>query len=184
MKILLLLSLGTLAVLAVQRVFFSFGAQSPEDYADTAPPFDIRIALNGAMISEGVIYGPTGRVDARFVARMQGNWANDGTGTLAESFSYATGGTQERKWFLTMGENGHFTATASDIIGTATGQQVGSTVRMKYRIKLDEDAGGHVLDVTDWLYLMENGSIMNRSEMRKFGIKVAELVASIRPDDT
>jgi len=28
---------------------------------------------------------------------------------------------------------------------------------------------------------MENGTIMNRSEMRKFGVKVAELVATIRP---
>ena len=38
-----------------------------------------------------------------------------------------------------------------------------------------------MLDVTDWMYLMENGTIMNRSEMRKFGIKVAELIATIRP---
>ncbi len=40
---------------------------------------------------------------------------------------------------------------------------------------------GHVLDVTDWMYLMENGTIMNRSQFRKFGIKVAELVATMRP---
>jgi hypothetical protein len=43
-----------------------------------------------------------------------------------------------------------------------------------------ESAGGHVLDVTDWMYLMENGTIMNRSQFRKFGIKVAELVATMR----
>jgi hypothetical protein len=28
---------------------------------------------------------------------------------------------------------------------------------------------------------MENGTIMNRSEFRKFGFKVAELVATMRP---
>jgi hypothetical protein len=38
-----------------------------------------------------------------------------------------------------------------------------------------------VLDVTDWMYLMENGTILNRSEMRKFGIKVVELIATMRP---
>ena len=38
-----------------------------------------------------------------------------------------------------------------------------------------------MLDVTDWLYLAQNGVIVNRSEMRKFGIKVAELVATMRP---
>jgi hypothetical protein len=36
------------------------------------------------------------------------------------------------------------------------------------------------LDVTDWMYLMKNGTIMNRSQFRKFGITVAELVATIR----
>ena len=52
---------------------------------------------------------------------------------------------------------------------------------MRYRIRLEPDAGGHVLDVTDWLYVMENGAIMNRSEFRKFGFRVGELVATMRP---
>jgi len=34
--------------------------------------------------------------------------------------------------------------------------------------------------VTDWMYLTENGTVMNRSQFRKFGIKVAELVATMR----
>jgi hypothetical protein len=55
---------------------------------------------------------------------------------------------------------------------------------LNYTIQLTKDAGGHVLQVTDWMYLMENGSIMNRSQFRKFGIKVAELVATIRPMPT
>ena len=80
-----------------------------------------------------------------------------------------------------MGNDGHFTATAEDIIGTGTGRQLGAMVQLSYRIRLPEDAGGHVLDVTDWMYLMENGTILNRSEMRKFGIKVAELIATMRP---
>ena len=58
---------------------------------------------------------------------------------------------------------------------------MGAMVELKYRIRLPEDAGGHVLNVTDWMYLMENGTILNRSEMRKFGIKVAELIATMRP---
>ena len=37
------------------------------------------------------------------------------------------------------------------------------------------------LDVIDWLYLMPNGTVMNRSQMRKFGITMAELVATMRP---
>ena len=40
-----------------------------------------------------------------------------------------------------------------------------------------------MLKVTDWMYLMENGTIMNRSQFTKFGIKVAELVATMRKKD-
>ena len=169
-----------LAALLAQRLFFSFAAQDPARFAATGPAFDLRTHLGGAMISEGVIFGPDGRVSVRFVARMTGTFQGE-TGTLAESFRYADGDTQDRIWTLKLGGGGRFTATAPDIVGTAHGQQSGATARMRYRLRLTEAAGGHVLDVTDWMYLMENGSIMNKSEMRKFGLKVAELIATIRP---
>lgn len=179
-KILLLLSLALLALLLLQRLFFSFAAQSPHDYADTTPEFDLRRHLDGPLVSEGVIYGPAGRIASRFTARMHGAWSNQ-TGTLREEFTYANGETLAREWTITPGPQGRFTATAPDVVGQATGQASGATIRMRYRLKLEKSAGGHVLDVTDWLYLTAEGAIMNRSQMRKFGIKVAELVATIRP---
>ena len=182
MKLLLLLCLVILLGLAAQRLFFSFAAQDPQSYAATEPAFDIRAILNGPIQSEGVIFGPTGAATSRFVAQMRGSWQGD-AGTLSEDFTYADGSTQARLWTLKMGEGGTFTATAPDIEGLAQGQQSGSTVRMTYRLRLPAEAGCHVLDVTDWLYLMPNGVIMNKSEMRKFGIKVAELVATMRPAD-
>ena len=103
------------------------------------------------------------------------------TGTLTEDFTYSNGRQQQRKWFITLGENGAFTATADDIVGTATGQVSGAAVQMFYTIILPPEAGGQKLDVTDWIYLTRDGALMNRSELRKFGIKVAELVATMRP---
>jgi hypothetical protein len=179
MKILLILVLAAV-ILTLWRPTFAFRWQLPTDYADTGPEFDVQKHLGGKMISDGVIYGPTGRVVTRFVAEMEGIWDGD-EGTLAEFFQYAGGGGIDRKWYLKIGENGNFTATADDIIGVAVGIRSGSTVQLKYKLKLAENAGGHVLDVIDWMYLLDNGTIVNRSQMRKFGIKVAELVASIRP---
>ena len=77
--------------------------------------------------------------------------------------------------------NGAIRAEAPDLVGTGSGQQMGGSVMLRYRIRLPEDAGGHVLSVTDWMYLAPNGTIINRSQFRKFGIKVAELVATMRP---
>ena len=168
MKFVLILLIILLLILTAQRWFFSFDAQRSTEYSDTQPNLDVREALSGKMISEGIIYGPTGRVASRFVAEMNGVWDGD-KGTLTEAFTYADNkGALDREWTLTMGTNGSFTATAPDIIGTGHGQQTGATVRMTYRIQLAQDAGGHVLDVVDWMYLMDNGTIINRRSTEMF----------------
>lgn len=161
--------------------YAGFTAQTPEDYS-RAPQFDLREHLKGPILCEGVIYGPTGRVTSRFVADFHARW--DGNiGTMTEEFRYDSGTTQNREWRLTLGNDGRIRAEADDLVGEGTGRQEGSAVQLKYRIQLPESAGGHVLDTTDWMYLVENGAIINRSQFRKYGIKVAELVATMRKID-
>ncbi|MDJ0858315.1 MAG: DUF3833 family protein [Dinoroseobacter sp.] len=173
----LLLALGFFAL--VQKKW-SFVAQSPDDYAGKGPDFDIRKHLNGPILCEGVIYGPTGRVTSRFVADFEAKWDGN-VGTMTENFRYDSGATQAREWRLSIGNDGKIHAEAPDLVGAGEGWQKGSGVQLNYRIKLPDSAGGHVLDTTDWMYLVENGAIINRSQFRKFGIKVAELVATMRP---
>jgi hypothetical protein len=102
---------------------------------------------------------------------------------MTEHFRYDSGTVQDREWNLTVDEAGNVLADADDLVGQGTGIQSGSSVRLNYRIRLPESAGGHELDVVDWMYLLDNGTIVNRSQFRKFGIKVAELVATMRPDE-
>jgi len=183
MKTLMIILLLILTLIAVRSMFFSFRAQSPADYVNTGPDFILNEHLSGPILSEGLIYGPNGKVTNSFVAEMFGEWVGS-TGTLTENFTYSNGSTQQRKWFLTIVSDNTFTATADDIVGTAQGTISGSTVKISYKITLPAEAGGHTLNATDWMYLTENGVIMNKSEMTKFGIKVAELIATMRPDVT
>ncbi len=159
--------------------YMGFMAQKPEHYSGKGTEFDIRKELNGPILCEGVIYGPLGRVQTRFVANMNAEWKGN-QGFMTEEFRYDSGHTLNREWTLSVKNDATFDATAPDIIGTGKGVHSGSSVRLNYDLKLPEDTGGHVLNVTDWMYLMENGTIMNRSQMRKFGIKVGELVATMR----
>jgi len=169
----------TLAMVATLRRFASFQAQRPADYATSGPRFDLPQHLSGPMLCEGVIYGPTGRVTSRFVAEMEGKW--DGNrGVLYEVFRYDSGSVQKRAWHLDVAADGSIKATANDVVGAGSGRAEGSGVLLRYKIRLTREAGGHVLDVTDWMYLMENGTIINRSQFFKFGIQVAELVATLR----
>lgn len=162
------------------RQRFGFTSQSPADYAG-GPAFDIRDVLNGTLLCDGIIYGPAGRVTSRFTARIEAEWTGD-NGVMRERFVFDSGAVQNREWRLSVGPEGDIEADADDLAGPGFGWQQGSSVKLAYRIRLTESAGGYVLDVVDWMYLLENGSIMNRSQFRKFGFKVGELVATMRPD--
>lgn len=170
---------SVLALVLLKERLFGFAAQSANDYSTDGAQFDLREHLSGPIECEGVIYGPTGRVTSRFVGHFHAEW--DGNkGYMRERFHYDSGTVQHREWHLTLGNDGGIKAEAPDLVGAGHGTQVGSAVNLNYRIRLPEEAGGHVLDTVDWMYLAPNGSIVNRSQFRKFGIKVAELVATMR----
>lgn len=164
----------------LKAYFTSFSAQRPADYAGHGEKFDLRYHLNGPIICEGVIYGPFGRVSSRFVGEFSCTW-DANFGIMREKFLYDDGSIQDREWNLQLDENGTIKATASDVVGEGIGKQAGTAVQLKYKIRLPESAGGYVLDAIDWMYLAPNGTIVNRSQFRKFGIQVAELVATMRP---
>lgn len=177
--------LGASAVTAfawARSRFLGFRGQKPADYADTEDAFDLRKHLDGPLVCEGVIFGPLGRVTSRFVADFHATWEGD-TGRMTERFRYCSGETQEREWRLTVQADGRIRAEADDLVATGEGRQLGSGVQLAYRIRLPESSGGHVLDAVDWMYLIDGGTIINRSQFRKYGFKVAELVATIRPAD-
>lgn len=171
----------TLAVIAALAApfFIGFRSQRPAHFAAREPTFDPCRDLNGQILCEGVIYGPTGRVTSRFVAEMVGNWEGN-RGVLSERFRYDNGDAQDREWLLTVGNDGTMRAEADDVVGSGMGTLSGPTVQILYKLRLPKSAGGHVMSVTDWMYLAENGTIINRSQFHKFGIKVAELVATMR----
>ncbi|MEO0390691.1 MAG: DUF3833 family protein [Pseudomonadota bacterium] len=184
MDVLLPMIAGAAAVLALAWLrsrYAGFLAQGPNDYAaETGEEFDVREHLNGPVVCEGMIYGPTGRVSSRFHARFDCAWEGD-TGQMIEKFWYDDGSVQDRAWHLHMRPDGRIGMQASDVVGEGLGVQSGPTVQMKYKLRLPEASGGHVLDVVDWMYLAPNGTILNRSQFRKYGVQVAELVATMRP---
>ncbi len=181
---LLLITLGALTLAGfvwLRSRYLSFRAQRPQDYAQhSGPDFDVRTHLNGPILCEGVIYGPLGRVTARFHAQFDCSWQGN-KGKMVERFWYDDGSIQDRMWRLSVHNDGRVLMKADDVEGEGVGIQSGPTVQMKYKLRLPEGSGGHLLDVVDWMYLAPNGVIMNRSQFRKFGICVAELIATMRP---
>lgn len=171
-----------LAALLVRVWFMSFRGQRPDEYIGLGPDLDLRHHLNGENICEGVIFGPTGRMTSRFHATMTGRWQGD-DGMIDVDFVFDGGATQSRSWHLTLEDGGRVIAEAEDTKGRGHGRITGPTLQLLYTIVLPDDAGGHTMKVTDWMYLTEAGTILNRSQFRKGGILAAELVATIRKKD-
>ncbi len=162
--------------------YAGFSAQTSSDYESEELQIDLRTHLNGPIKCEGIIFGPWGRVVSRFSADFEAAW-DANRGIMSERFRYDSGNTQEREWRLELGNDGRIKADADDLVGVGSGQQSGSSVKLDYNLRLPQEAGGYVLKVTDWMYLTPDGHIVNRSVFRKFGIKVAELVATMKRVD-
>ena len=173
--------LGLLFIL--RRRFADFSGQSADDYSEDYPQFIMREHLDGQMTCDGVIFGPLGRVTSTFNADFDISWEGN-VCTMKEHFEYNDGTTQDRCWRIELDGGGGFEATADDVPGKGRGEIAGPAVLFHYPITLPEDSGGHTLSAFDCMYLTKSGTIVNRSQFRKFGFRVAELVATIRKKET
>lgn len=169
----------TAAALAVIAGLAGCGSQALEDYAGETPRLDLREYLSGPLTASGIFFDHAGRADLRFTVDMEGSW-DGSTGTLAERFRYSDGRTDERIWTIRFDGDENFTATAHDVVGEAKGGQQGNAAMMEYRLKIPRDGDEIVVSMEDWLYLQEDGTLINRAKMRKFGLTVGELVITFR----
>ena len=151
-----------------------------EQYANNKPVFDIREYLNGDLEAWGAVINMDGSADPQFYITMKGTWKGN-KGTLEEEFFYVDGTRKQRVWEFVVTEDGRsFTGTAADVVGVGKGRQTGNAVNMKYVLEVPYKGRTVALSLDDWLYRIDEKHVINRTEMRKFGIKVGELVISFR----
>ena len=97
----------------------------------------------------------------RFTVRMQCGWNGD-NGVLDEQVVYSDGKTERRVWRLKRltgpGNEGRFTGTADDVVGTASGQAAGNAFQWKYTLRLPVDGSVYEVPFDDWMYLMGDGA--------------------------
>ena len=153
-------------------------APSPSHYANEAPRLDLKSFLNGPMTAHGMFQDRSGKVVKRFVVTMKGSWQGD-TGTLDEFFRYSDGTTQQRIWTIRQTAPGRFKATAPDVIGEATGESAGNALQWNYVLSLPVD--GRVIEVSmdDWMFLIDDKVLLNRTRMSKFGVRVGDITLTI-----
>lgn len=149
-------------------------SKSLDTYEGTTPPADIKNYFSGPIRAWGIVQDRSGKVIQRFDVDMMGRWEGD-VGTLEEEFRYYDGRKQHRTWTITKVGDNTFTGTAGDIIGTAKGAQKGSAVQWAYEMDLEVKGTKYRVVFDDWMFMMNDGILVNRSYIKKFGITWAEL---------
>ncbi|HSO08199.1 MAG TPA: DUF3833 domain-containing protein [Pelomicrobium sp.] len=152
---------------------------APEQYAGEKPELDLKRYFNGTIDGWGMVQDRSGKVLRRFYVRIEASWQGD-TGTLDESFDWSDGVKEKRVWTVKKLDAHRYTGTAHDVVGEATGRAYGNAIRWTYVLKLPESQGGYEMDMNDWMYLVDEATLLNRTEMRKFGIRFADITIAFR----
>ena len=155
---------------------FAAGCASPvpADYADQRPLLDLKRYFDGDVTAHGLFTDRGGRVVRRFTVAMDCRWQGP-DGVLDERFTYSDGRTERRVWRLREEAAGRYTGTADDVVGTAEGQVAGNTFQWQYTLKLPVD--GRVVEVQfdDWMFLIDDRTMLNKARMSKFGVRLGDV---------
>ena len=149
-------------------------APGVEHYANEQPRLDLKEYLNGEVDAWGMVQGWTGVVKKRFHVTINARWDGD-TGVLDEQFNWSDGTTSQRRWTLNRRADGTWRGTASDVIGEAIGEVAGNTLRWRYVLALPIDGNTYHVKFDDWMILMNDKVMMNRSYMSKWGVPLGEV---------
>ena len=150
------------------------GGPTLDHYKDSDPQLDLQEYFTGPIKAWGLVQDRKGHVTRRFDVTMVGTWEGD-TGTLEEDFKYYDGEEQKRIWTIKRLGNGKYEGTAGDILGKADGEVEGSAMRWAYQMDLPVGDTSYKITFDDWMFRMNDGILINRSYLKKFGITVAEL---------
>lgn len=157
------------------------GCASPslDDYRGMTPELVPERFFQGELVARGVVRNHAGEVIRTFDADIIASWDENGVGTLDEVFRFDDGEVQTRVWTLTPEGDGYH-ATAGDVVSPGMMRWQGNAIHMNYVLRLDYGDG--TLDVTmdDWMHLITPDTLINQTEMKKWGFTVGEVVLVIQ----
>lgn len=149
----------------------------PQDYARETPTLDLRQYFNGPVQAHGIFTDRSGKVIKRFVVDMRCEW--QGTqGTLDERFTYSDGTQQRRVWHLTDLGGGRYRGQADDVVGEAEGHAAGNALQWRYTLALPVDGRVWHVQFDDWMFLVDEHTMINRAAMSKFGVHLGDVTLS------
>lgn len=151
------------------------GTPSLDDPVLSTRTLDLETFFEGRTVARGQFQDRFGTVQRRFDVDIDGTW--DGrTLRLVEDFVYEDGSTEQRVWTLVKTGPETWQGTAPGVIGAATGEERGDTFNWRYTIDLPVQGGTLRATFDDWMWLMDDGRLLNRAYMSRAGVRLGDVV--------
>ncbi|MFU8895674.1 MAG: DUF3833 domain-containing protein [Gammaproteobacteria bacterium] len=147
---------------------------SVRDYANREPRLDLQEYFDGPLVAWGIVQDRSGEVTRSFRVDLVGRWDGD-TGVLEEDFAWSDGELERRVWHFRKLDEHRYTGTAGDVVGEASGSAYGNALHWRYTLALPWNDGTINVLLDDWMWLIQDNILVNRSEIRKFGFRVGEV---------
>ncbi|QPG61895.1 DUF3833 domain-containing protein [Pseudomonas sp. BIGb0427] len=157
----------------------SCGNVGVERYAGEHPRLNLVEFFSRPVQAWGMFQKRSGEVVKRFHVRIDSRREGERL-ILDEHFLYSDGTRQQRTWTLTPDGPNRWRGTAGDVIGEAIGEVAGNTLRWRYRLDLPVDGRNWEVDLDDWMYLMDDDTLLNRSSMSKLGVEIGQITLFFR----
>jgi Protein of unknown function (DUF3833) len=167
-----------LVVLCFAFLIASCATLTPQDYARESPKLDLATYFNGKVDGWGMVQDRSGKVLRRMYVELDCKW-NGNEGVLDESFQWSDGKTEKRVWKIRK-QGDRYVGTAGDVVGEAQGEAAGNALQWRYVLRLPEDVGGYEMNMDDWMWMVDDKTLTNRTTMSKFGVKFAEITIFFR----
>ena len=169
----------SLAILCTVLGLTGCAGVTPEVYRDQKPTLDLANYFSGPLTAWGYFADRSGEVKRRFTVKMTGEWKGN-EGVLTENFVWSDGEKTQRVWRISKLDAHRYIGRADDVKGEAIGTAYGNALQWKYTLLLPVDGKTYAVQFDDWMYQMDDTTMLNKSVMRKFGFKLGEIVISFR----
>ena len=153
---------------------------SIQDYKQNQPAFDLFDFFEGKTRGWGIFQDRGGNLKRQFVVDIIGTINDKGHLVLVEDFVWTDCEISQRIWTISKESAHKFSGTASDIVGIAEGETAGNAFHWTYVMNLAVKDKTYKVSFDDWMFLQEDGVLLNRAKMSKFGFTLGEVIISFK----
>jgi hypothetical protein len=173
------MKLKILILLLSSLVVGGCGSMQIDEFQQTQPEFVLEEYFQGRTVAWGLFEDRFGRVQRQFVVEIDGAWDGE-TLTLNEDFVYNDGEKENRVWSVVKTGAHTYVGETENAVGQAVGTSQGNAFHWAYDFNLKVGDGSWKVGFDDWMFLQQDGVLLNKAVVSRWGFKVGTVFLSFR----